>query len=204
MEKLCGRVRSADADALETLVQPIRDRASTAIQEFLQMHADVVNRPSFHETIGTDFHETLGTDSDKLHSMCFSVCLCFMKLIKMCVCVFFKEFSLSCDGLGYGETGVSGSSVTQTQLLLPEIPSEQNAAESWDTLAEVAQTNTYKQINIFEYKTIKRVYVCLGPAGIEWFSGRVLHNCSCEYHKSIEISHSLFFLERRERPRESI
>ncbi|XP_039536161.1 syntaxin-17 [Pimephales promelas] len=104
MEKLCGRVRSADAEALETLVQPIRDRASTAIQEFLQMHADAVNRPSFHETIGTDFHETITTDSDKLHS--------------------------------YGETGVTGSSVTQTQLLLPEIPSEQNAAESWDTLAE--------------------------------------------------------------------
>ncbi|XP_056105435.1 syntaxin-17 [Rhinichthys klamathensis goyatoka] len=104
MEKLCGRVRSADAEALETLVQPIRDRASTAIQEFLQMHADAVNRSSFHETIGTDFHETISTDSDKLHS--------------------------------YGETGVPGSSVTQTQLLLPEIPSEQNAAESWDTLAE--------------------------------------------------------------------
>ncbi|KAG1947870.1 syntaxin-17 [Pimephales promelas] len=133
MEKLCGRVRSADAEALETLVQPIRDRASTAIQEFLQMHADAVNRPSFHETIGTDFHETITTDSDKLHSMCFPLCLCFMKLIKMCV-VFFKAFSLSCDGLGYGETGVTGSSVTQTQLLLPEIPSEQNAAESWDTL----------------------------------------------------------------------
>ncbi|KAK7147312.1 hypothetical protein R3I94_009984 [Phoxinus phoxinus] len=104
MEKLCGRVRSADAEALETLVQPIRDRASTAIQEFLQMHADAVNRPSFQKTIGTDFHETIGTDSDKLH--------------------------------GYGETDVPGSSVTQTQLLLPEIPSEQNAAESWDTLAE--------------------------------------------------------------------
>ncbi|XP_077069930.1 syntaxin-17 [Siphateles boraxobius] len=105
MEKLCGRVRSADAEALETLVQPIRDRASTAIQEFLQMHSDSVDRPSsFHKTIGTDFHETIGTDSDTLHS--------------------------------YGKTGVPDSSVTQTQLLMPEIPSEQNAAESWDTLAE--------------------------------------------------------------------
>ncbi|XP_067304689.1 syntaxin-17 [Pseudorasbora parva] len=104
MEKLCGRVRSADSEALEQLVQPVRDRASTAIQEFLQIHSDAVNRPCFHETINTDFHETLGTASDKLHSD--------------------------------GDADVPGSSVTQTQLLLPQIPPEQNAAESWDSLAE--------------------------------------------------------------------
>lgn len=75
MEKLCGRVRSADVEDLEKLVQPIRDRASTAIQEFLQIHSDAINRPCLHETIGTA--------SDKLHSMCFLVCLSFMKLIKM-------------------------------------------------------------------------------------------------------------------------
>ncbi|KAK9961116.1 hypothetical protein ABG768_008926 [Culter alburnus] len=96
MEKLCGRVRSADVEDLEKLVQPIRDRASTAIQEFLQIHSDAINRPCLHETIGTA--------SDKLHSD--------------------------------GDTDVPGSPVTQTQLLLPEIPPEQNAAESWDTLAE--------------------------------------------------------------------
>lgn len=75
MEKLCGRVRSAEVEDLEKLVQPIRDRASTAIQEFLQIHSDAIDRPCLHETIGTA--------SDKLHSMCFSVCLSFMKLIKM-------------------------------------------------------------------------------------------------------------------------
>uniref|UniRef100_A0A671MEG8 Syntaxin-17-like n=1 Tax=Sinocyclocheilus anshuiensis TaxID=1608454 RepID=A0A671MEG8_9TELE len=87
MEKLCGRVRSADAEALEKLVQPIKDRASTAIQEFLRIHSNAINRPGA-PTIG------------------------------------------DCD------TGVPGSPVTQTQLLLPEIPPEQNAAESWDSLAE--------------------------------------------------------------------
>lgn len=67
MEKLCGRVRSADATDLEKLVQPIRERASTAIQEFLRMHSDVVNRPRFQETISTDEHIA----SDTSHSMCF-------------------------------------------------------------------------------------------------------------------------------------
>uniref|UniRef100_A0A671MZT5 t-SNARE coiled-coil homology domain-containing protein n=1 Tax=Sinocyclocheilus anshuiensis TaxID=1608454 RepID=A0A671MZT5_9TELE len=87
MEKLCGRVHSADAEALEKLVQPIRDRASAAIQEFLRIHSDAINKPD------------APTISD-------------------------------------GDTGLPGSAVTQTQLLLPEIPPEQNAAESWDSLAE--------------------------------------------------------------------
>ncbi|XP_043117848.1 syntaxin-17 isoform X2 [Puntigrus tetrazona] len=101
MEKLCGRVRSADAEALEKLVQPIRDRASAAIQEFLQIHSDSINRPDA-PTLST--HETTSTASETLHSD--------------------------------GDTGLPGSPVAQTQLLLPEIPPEQNAAESWDILAE--------------------------------------------------------------------
>lgn len=67
MEKLCGRVRSADAADLEKLVQPIRERASAAIQEFLRMHSDAVNRPCFQTTISTDEH--IATDTS--HSMCF-------------------------------------------------------------------------------------------------------------------------------------
>ncbi|XP_033836249.1 syntaxin-17 [Periophthalmus magnuspinnatus] len=38
MEKLCGRVRVEDAASLEKLVRPIRDRASTAVQDFLLLH----------------------------------------------------------------------------------------------------------------------------------------------------------------------
>ncbi|XP_056619269.1 syntaxin-17 isoform X1 [Triplophysa dalaica] len=100
MEKLCGRVRSADAADLEKLVQPIRERASAAIQEFLRMHSDAVNRPCFQETISTDEH--IATDTSHSDS----------------------------------DTGVPGSAVLQKQLLLPEIPVDQNAAESWDSLAE--------------------------------------------------------------------
>lgn len=98
MEKLCARVCSADAEALENLVQPIRDRASTAIQEFLRIHSDVVNRPCIQES--TDLHIASNTS----HSD--------------------------------GDTDVPDSPVFQNQLLLPEIPAEQNAAESWDSLAE--------------------------------------------------------------------
>lgn len=150
MEKLCGRVRSADAEALEKLVEPIRDRASTAIQEFLRIHSDAVNRPDV-SVIGKKSHE-ISTASDTLHSMF----VCFTKIIKNINC-FLQAFSLSYDGLGHGDTGVPGSPVTQTQLLLPEIPPEQNAAESWDCLAEVIHTNTYKHTNIFEYKDFKCV-----------------------------------------------
>ncbi|XP_052474411.1 syntaxin-17 isoform X1 [Carassius gibelio] len=103
MEKLCGRVRSADAEDLEKLVQPIKDRASTAIQEFLRIHSNAISRPDA-PTIGADSYKTTSTASDTLHRDC--------------------------------DTGVPGSPVTQTQLLLPEIPPEQNAAESWDSLAE--------------------------------------------------------------------
>ncbi|KAM6968065.1 syntaxin-17 [Aplochiton taeniatus] len=38
MEKLCGRVRPEDGLALEELVQPIRDKASAAAQDFLLLH----------------------------------------------------------------------------------------------------------------------------------------------------------------------
>lgn len=39
MEKLCSRVRAEDGTALEALVKPIRDRASAAAQDFLQLHS---------------------------------------------------------------------------------------------------------------------------------------------------------------------
>ncbi|KAK2844538.1 hypothetical protein Q5P01_011197 [Channa striata] len=42
MEKLCTRVRAEDADALEALVKPVRDRASAAAQNFLLLHSNPV------------------------------------------------------------------------------------------------------------------------------------------------------------------
>lgn len=45
MEKLCARVRAEDAAALEVLVQPIRDRALAAVQDFLLLHPRPVSQP---------------------------------------------------------------------------------------------------------------------------------------------------------------
>lgn len=42
MEKLCTRVRSEDAAALEMLVKPVRDRASAATGDFLLLHSNPV------------------------------------------------------------------------------------------------------------------------------------------------------------------
>ncbi|XP_056236788.1 syntaxin-17 [Seriola aureovittata] len=46
MEKLCARVRAEDADALETLVKPVRERASAATQDFLLLHSNPVQQPA--------------------------------------------------------------------------------------------------------------------------------------------------------------
>lgn len=45
MEKLCARVRAEDAAALEVLVQPVRDRALAAVQDFLLLHSRPVSPP---------------------------------------------------------------------------------------------------------------------------------------------------------------
>ncbi|XP_017559507.1 syntaxin-17 [Pygocentrus nattereri] len=99
MEKLCGRVRSTDAPALEKLVQPVRERASAAAQNFLRLHSDSINHlgpcPQQH-----DVHNA--------------------------------------SNAAYSDPDVGGaeSLLTQTQLFLPAIPPEQNAAESWCSLEE--------------------------------------------------------------------
>ncbi|XP_077431123.1 syntaxin-17 isoform X1 [Vanacampus margaritifer] len=46
MEKLCSRVRPEDAAALETLVKPVKNRASAATRDFLQLHSNPVLQPT--------------------------------------------------------------------------------------------------------------------------------------------------------------
>ncbi|KAI4881555.1 hypothetical protein NFI96_014887 [Prochilodus magdalenae] len=102
MEKLCGRVRSADTPALERLVQPIKERASTAAQNFLRLHSDSITQlgPQPPQPVSTDAHSAYhNTYSD-------------------------------------ADVGGAESPVMQTQLFLPAIPPEQNAAESWESLEE--------------------------------------------------------------------
>ncbi|KAM3873335.1 syntaxin-17 [Diretmus argenteus] len=99
MEKLCGRVRAEDAPALEKLVKPVRDRASTAVQDFLRLHCNSGPQPALPPAT---------QPSSYLSSSC------------------------------HVDEDVSGdpASVSQIQLHLPEIPVDQSAAESWDTLEE--------------------------------------------------------------------
>lgn len=103
MEKLCQRVRSPEAPALDKLVRPIKERASTATQEFLRLHSDSVNHP------GPRPQQTATTDSHSASDSAYS-----------------EE-----------EVGGAESPVTHRfQILLPAIPAEENAAESWDSLEE--------------------------------------------------------------------
>lgn len=106
MEKLCSRVRAEDADALEALVKPVRDRASTATRDFLRLHSNPVSQPPAAQP-----------------SSCESSCA--------------SSSSRADDDMD--EEPVSGR---QIQLLLPEIPADQNAAESWDNLEEVCISRT--------------------------------------------------------------
>lgn len=45
MEKLCARVRAEDAEALEVLVQPVRERALAAVRDFLLLHSRPLSPP---------------------------------------------------------------------------------------------------------------------------------------------------------------
>ncbi|KAM4735845.1 syntaxin-17 [Anableps anableps] len=100
MEKLCSRVCSEDAKALEELVKPVRERASAAAQDFLLLHSNTppsvpasppAARPSISRS--SSCHDLEEEDEEPLSDL-------------------------------------------QIQLRLPEIPADQNAAESWDDLEE--------------------------------------------------------------------
>ncbi|XP_071376345.1 syntaxin-17 [Centroberyx affinis] len=99
MEKLCGRVRAEDAAALEKLVQPVRDRASTATRDFLLLHSSPAPQPAQPPATQLSSCLSSGCRTDE-------------------------------------DVGGEPASVSQIQLHLPEIPTDQSAAESWDTLEE--------------------------------------------------------------------
>ncbi|CDQ98082.1 unnamed protein product [Oncorhynchus mykiss] len=96
MEKLCGHIRPEDGPALERLVQPIRDRASAAVQDFLLLHSNPAPLPQAPRL--PDHSSSGGSHGD--------------------------------------DVGREPPPVNQTQLLLPVIPLNESAAESWDTLEE--------------------------------------------------------------------
>ncbi|MGH0120487.1 UNVERIFIED_CONTAM: hypothetical protein FKN15_066811 [Acipenser sinensis] len=109
MEKLCQRVRGEDTLALEEIILPVREQASTAAVEFLRQHSESAEELSPQYNAAANQHSSLTrslTDQGNLYS-----------------------------GSSAPEEGASQAMV-QMLLPFPEIPKDQNAAESWETLEE--------------------------------------------------------------------
>ncbi|KAF7669712.1 hypothetical protein LDENG_00147340 [Lucifuga dentata] len=99
MEKLCARVRAEDAAALEKLVKPVRNQASTAVRDFLRLHSDPMP-------------QSVPPPPPQPPN---------------CLSTTFQPDESVCEETTYAD---------QIQLHLPEIPTDQSAAESWDNLEE--------------------------------------------------------------------
>ncbi|KAK1173506.1 syntaxin-17 [Acipenser oxyrinchus oxyrinchus] len=109
MEKLCQRVRGEDTLALDKIILPIRQQASTAAVEFLRQHSESAEELNCQYNAAANQHSNLTrslTDQGNLYS-----------------------------GSSAPEEGGSQAMV-QMLLPFPEIPKDQNAAESWETLEE--------------------------------------------------------------------
>uniref|UniRef100_A0A9L0RKD1 Syntaxin-17 n=1 Tax=Equus caballus TaxID=9796 RepID=A0A9L0RKD1_HORSE len=104
MEKLCLKVRKDDVGLLKRMIDPVKEEASVATAEFLQLHLESV------EELKKQFNdeETLLQPS--------------------------LTRSMTVGGAFHtAEAETDPQSVTQIYAL-PEIPRDQNAAESWETL----------------------------------------------------------------------
>ncbi|KFV85140.1 Syntaxin-17 [Struthio camelus australis] len=105
MEKLCLRVRQEDIPILQRMINPVKEEASFAIKEFLQLHSESA--------------EELKRQLERQ-----------------------EDTSLTRSATVGGETlynteGKDGSqSLSQMYSPLPEIPQDENAAESWENLEE--------------------------------------------------------------------
>ncbi|XP_072317289.1 syntaxin-17 [Eucyclogobius newberryi] len=107
MEKLCGRVRVEDAASLENLVQPIRKRASVAVQDFLLLHPAPEPRATHAPAAHAPASRAPATYAPGTHTS-----------------------SDAHDVDGEEET------LSERQIQLPAIPADEIAAESWENLEE--------------------------------------------------------------------
>nr|XP_003229958.2 PREDICTED: syntaxin-17 isoform X1 [Anolis carolinensis] len=108
METLCLRVRKEDMMTLQRMINPVKDQASSAIREFLHLHSESA------EELKKQFREADGSLSPSLTR------------------------STTVGAETFYNTADEGSSENLIQMFspLPEIPQDQNAAESWETLEE--------------------------------------------------------------------
>ncbi|XP_075350351.1 syntaxin-17 isoform X2 [Mycteria americana] len=99
MEKLCLRVRQEDIPVLQRMINPVKEEASFAIKDFLQLHSESAE----------ELKKQLEGQEDA---------------------------SLTRSATVGGAVKDGSQSLIQIYSRLPEIPQEENAAESWETLEE--------------------------------------------------------------------
>uniref|UniRef100_A0A8C8RJ57 Syntaxin-17 n=1 Tax=Pelusios castaneus TaxID=367368 RepID=A0A8C8RJ57_9SAUR len=109
MEKLCLRVRVEDMQILQRMINPVEEEASFAIKEFLQLHSESA------EELKREFTEQKDASVKS-------------PLI--------RSATIGGEPLHNMEAVDTSQSFIQKYSPLPEIPQDENAAESWDTLEE--------------------------------------------------------------------
>ncbi|KFU86637.1 Syntaxin-17 [Chaetura pelagica] len=105
MEKLCLQVRHEDIPVLQKMINPIKEEASFAIKDFLQLHSESAQELK---------RQLEGQEDASLT----------------------RSATVGGETLCDSEVKDGSQSLIQTYSHLPEIPQEENAAESWETLEE--------------------------------------------------------------------
>ncbi|XP_062987280.1 syntaxin-17 isoform X2 [Elgaria multicarinata webbii] len=108
MEKLCLRVRKEDVQSLQRMIKPVKEQASVAIKEFLQLHLESA------EELKKQFNETEPSLQTSLT----------------------RSTTIGAETFYNHEDEGASHGYSQVLLPLPEIPQDQNAAESWEMLEE--------------------------------------------------------------------
>ncbi|NWS68566.1 STX17 protein, partial [Crotophaga sulcirostris] len=105
MEKLCLRVRQEDIPVLQKMINPIKEEASFAVKDFLQLHT----------ASAEELKKQLEGQEDASLT---------------------RSATVGGETLYNTEMKDGSQSLIQIQAPLPEIPQEEYAAESWETLEE--------------------------------------------------------------------
>ncbi|NXU50764.1 STX17 protein, partial [Turnix velox] len=105
MEKLCLRVRQEDIPILQRMMNPVKEEASLAIKDFLQLHSQSAEECK---------RQLEGQEDASLT----------------------RSATVGGETLSSMEVKDGSQSLIQIVPRLPEIPQEQNAAESWESLEE--------------------------------------------------------------------
>ncbi|XP_048380129.1 syntaxin-17 isoform X2 [Stegostoma tigrinum] len=110
METLCLRVRDEDSQALEKIINPVQQHAAAAVLEFLKLHSEILEESSGH----CSMNNTQTSHSSLVRSQTVEGTI------------------ISSQALG----SPSSQCLVQVNMPLPQIPQDQDAAESWEKLEE--------------------------------------------------------------------